>query len=73
MIGLSLDVTDKEESKYQNRITYEKTHAINFTDDRYSDCFFRHSIIPAQSPHECLQNYSRQRFWINPSLLDMAS
>ena len=51
----SLDVIDKEEPKYQNRNPYELTNAIITTDDKYNDCFFLHSTIPAQSPDDCLQ------------------
>ena len=51
----SLDVIDKEEPKYQIRNPYEKANAIITTDDKYNDCFFLHSTIPAQSPDGCLQ------------------
>ena len=51
----SLDVADKEESKYQIRNPYELTNAIKTTDDKYTDCFLLHSTIPAQSPDDCLQ------------------
>ena len=51
----SLDLADKKEPKYQIRNPYELTNAIKTTDDKYNDCFLLHSIIPAQSPDDCLQ------------------
>ena len=51
----SLDVTDKEEPKYQIRNPYKLTNAIITTNNKYKDCFLLHSTIPAQSPDDCLQ------------------
>ena len=51
----SLDVTYKEEPRYQIRNPYELTNAIITTNDKYNDCFLLHSKIPAQSPDDCLQ------------------
>ena len=57
----SLDVTDKEEPKYQIRNPYELTDSIITTDDKYNDCFFLYSTIPAQSPDDCLQIFHGTR------------
>ena len=51
----SLDVLDREEPKYQIRSPHELTNAIITTDERYKDCFFLQSTIPAQSGDEFLQ------------------
>ena len=54
----SLDVLDRQKHKYQIQqiqIPYEFTNAIFATDERYNDCFFLHSTIPAQSGDEFLQ------------------
>ena len=51
----SLDVIDRDEPKYQTRITYELTNAIFSTDERYNDCSLLHSTVPAQINDEFLQ------------------
>ena len=51
----SLDVVDRDESKYQIRSPYELTNAIISTDERYNDCFLLHSTVPAQSCDNFLQ------------------
>ena len=51
----SLDVVDQDEPKYQIRSPYELTNAIISTDERYNDCFFLHSTVPAQRRDEFLQ------------------
>ena len=51
----SLDVSDKDEPKYQIRETYELTNAILSTNQQYNDCFLLHSTIPSQLPDEFLQ------------------
>ena len=50
----SLDVSDKDEPKYQVRDPYELTNAILSTNEQYNDCF-QHSTIPSQLPDEFLQ------------------
>ena len=45
----SLDVVDRDESKYQIRSPYELTNAIISTDEGYNYCFLVHSTVPAQS------------------------
>ena len=45
----SLDVVDRDEPKYQIRSPYKPTNAIICTDERYNDCFFLLSTVPAQS------------------------
>ena len=50
----SLDVSDKDEPKYQIRDPYELTNAILSTNEQYNDCFL-HSTIPSQLPDEFLQ------------------
>ena len=52
----SLDVVDRHEPKYQIRSHFELTNAIISTDDRYNDCFLLHSLVPAQSSDEFLEN-----------------
>ena len=55
-IGFScLEVLDREEPKDQIRSPCELTNAINATGERYKDCLFLHSTIPAQSGNEFLQ------------------
>ena len=51
----SLDISDKDEPRYQIRDPYELTNAILSTSERYNDCFLLHSTIPSQSPDEFLQ------------------
>ena len=51
----SLDISDKDERKYQIRDPYELTNAILSTDKQYNDCFLLHSTIPSQLPDEFLQ------------------
>ena len=51
----SLDVSDKDEPKYQIRDPYELTNAIPSTNEQYNDCFLLHSTIPSQLPDEFLQ------------------
>ena len=51
----SIDVSDKDETKYQNRDPYELTNAILSTNEQYNDCFLLHSTIPSQLPDELLQ------------------
>ena len=51
----SLDVSDKDEPKYQIRDPYELTNAILSTNEQYNDCFLLHSTIPSQLPEEILQ------------------
>ena len=51
----SLDVSDKDEPKYQIRDPYELTNAILSTNEQYNDCFLLHSTIPSQLPDEFLQ------------------
>ena len=51
----SLDVSDKDEPKYQVRDPYELTNAILLTKEQYNDCFPLHSTIPSQLPEEFLQ------------------
>ena len=51
----SLDVSDKDEPRYQIRDPYELTNAILSTNDRYNDYFLLHSTIPSQLPDEFLQ------------------
>ena len=56
LIGFSLlDVSNKDEPKYQIRDPYELTNAILSTNEQYSDCFLIHSTIPSQLPKEFLQ------------------
>ena len=51
----SLDISDKDEPKYQLRDPYELTKAIPSTNEQYNDCFPPHSTIPSQLPVEFLQ------------------
>ena len=52
-IGFStLDVSDKDEPKYQIRDPYELKNAFLSTNEQYNDCFLLHSTIPSQSHHE---------------------
>ena len=51
----SLEITDEEEPKLQNKNPHELTKAILTTDDKYKGCFLLLSTIHAQSPDECLQ------------------
>ena len=51
----SLDISDKDEPRYQIRDPYELTNATLLTNEQYSDCFPLHSTIPSQLPDECLQ------------------
>ena len=51
----SLDVVDRYEPEYQIPSPYELTNAIISTDERYNDCFFLHSTVPAQSSDDFLQ------------------
>ena len=44
----SLDVSDKDEPKYQVRDPYELKNAILSTNEQYNDCFLLHSTIPSQ-------------------------
>ena len=48
----SLDVSDKDERKYQVRDPYELINAILSTNEQYNDCSLLHSTIPSQSPDE---------------------
>ena len=48
----SFDVVDGDERKYQIRNAYELTSTIISADERYNDCFFLHSTVPAQSTDE---------------------
>ena len=51
----SLSVVDKDEPKNQIQSPYELTNALISADERYNDCFFLHSTVPAQSSDEILQ------------------
>ena len=51
----SLDVSDKDEPKYQVRDPYELTNAILSTNEQYNDCLLLHSTFPSQLPDEFLQ------------------
>ena len=51
----SLDVSNKDESKYQIREPYELTNAILSTLEQCTDCFLLHSTIPSQLPDDFLQ------------------
>ena len=51
----SLDISDKDEPRYQIRDPYELTNAILLTNEQYNDCFLLHSFIPSQLPDEFLQ------------------
>ena len=51
----SLNISDKDESKYQIRSPYELTNAILLTIEQYNDCFLLHLTIPSQLPDEFLQ------------------
>ena len=51
----SLDISDKDEPRYQIRDPYELTNAILLTNEQYDDCFLLHSTIPSQLPDEFLQ------------------
>ena len=51
----SLDISDKDEPRYQIRDPYELTNAILSTNERYNDCFLLRSTIPSQLPDEFLQ------------------
>ena len=44
----SLDISDKDEPKYQIRDPYELKNAILSTNEQYNDCFPLHSTIPSQ-------------------------
>ena len=52
---LSLDISDKDEPRYQIHDPYELTNAILSTNERYNDCFLLHSTVPSQLPDEFLQ------------------
>ena len=55
-IGVSsLEVSDKDEPKYQIRDPNEVTNAMRSTNKQYKDCFLLHSTIPYQLPDEFLQ------------------
>ena len=51
----SLDVSHKDEPKYQIRDPNELTNAILSIKEQYNDCFLLHSIFPSQLPDEFLQ------------------
>ena len=51
----SLEVSDKNEPKYQKRDPYELTNGILSTSEQYNDCFLLHSTIPFQLPDDFLQ------------------
>ena len=51
----SLDVSDKDEPKYQVREHYELTNAILSTNEQYNDCFLFNTTIPSQLPDKFLQ------------------
>ena len=51
----SLDVSGKDEPKYQVRDLYELTNATLSTNEQYNDCFLLHSTIPSKLPDELLQ------------------
>ena len=51
----SLDISDKDEPRYQIRDPYELTNAILSTNERYNDRFLVDSTIPSQLPDEFLQ------------------
>ena len=51
----SLDVSDKDEPKYQIRDPYELTNAILAANEQYNDCFLLQSTIPSHLPDEFLQ------------------
>ena len=51
----SLDISDKDESKYQMRDPYELKNAILLTNEQYTDCFLLHSTIPSQLSDEFFQ------------------
>ena len=51
----SLDISDKDEPRYQIRDPYELTNEILSTNERYNDCFLLHSTISSQLPDEFLQ------------------
>ena len=71
----SLDVSDKDEPKYQIRDPYELTNAILSTNEQYNDCFLLHSTIPSQLPDEFLQivHVTKIQFSNNPNHLDIVS
>ena len=46
---------DRDEPKYQKRSPYELMNAIIPTDERYNDCFFLNSTVPAQGSDDFLQ------------------
>ena len=51
----SLDISEKDEPRYQIRDPYELTNAILLTNEQYNDCFLLHSTIPSQLADEFLQ------------------
>ena len=51
----SLDISDKDEPRYQIRDPYELTNAILLINEQYNDCFLLHSTIPSQLPDEFLE------------------
>ena len=51
----SIDVSDKDEPKYQIRDPYELTNATLSTNEQNNDCFLLHSTSPSQFPDEFLQ------------------
>ena len=51
----SLEVSDKDEPKYQIRDPHELTNAIFSTNEYYNDFFLLHSTIPFQLPDDFLQ------------------
>ena len=48
----SLDISNKDELKYQIRDPDELTNAILSTNEQYNDFFLLHSTIPSQLPDE---------------------
>ena len=51
----SLDISDKDEPRYQIRDPYELTNAILLTNEQYNDFFLLHSTFSSQLPDEFLQ------------------
>ena len=50
----SLDISDRDEPRYQIRDPYELTNAIFSTNEQYNDCLL-HSTFPSHLPDEFLQ------------------
>ena len=46
----SLDISAKDEPRYELRDLYELTNAILLTNERYNNCFLLHSTIPSHLP-----------------------